>query len=163
MSLQLNELEAVLRQMLQEHQKLLKHVEAHADAMRHLDLKAMDDSARQQEALRLRIMGLENKRRAIVLGLARLNKADHFLSVSQVAKLYPQRQAALLKLRDELMALISQIGNRLYVAGKLAGALLGHMNTVVRIVAAAVEGAGLYTKSGVPKVAARIGAMNALG
>ena len=45
----------------------------------------------------------------------------------------------------------------------LAGAVLGHLNTVVRLIAGAVERAGIYTKSGVPQVSNRIGVMEAVG
>jgi hypothetical protein len=45
----------------------------------------------------------------------------------------------------------------------LAGAVLGHLNTVVRLIAGAVEQAGVYTKQGVPQVSARIGVIEAVG
>jgi hypothetical protein len=37
------------------------------------------------------------------------------------------------------------------------------LNTVVRLLAGAVEKAGLYTKHGVPQVSSRIGVMEAVG
>ena len=49
------------------------------------------------------------------------------------------------------------------MAGRLASAVLGHLNTVVRLLAGAVEKAGLYTKQGIPQVSARIGVMEAVG
>ena len=52
---------------------------------------------------------------------------------------------------------------RTHVAGRVATAVLGHLNTVVRLVAGAVEKAGLYTKNGVPRVSSRIGVMDAVG
>jgi hypothetical protein len=163
MSAQILELESILRQMIAEHHKLLKYVEAHAAAMQKLDYKAMDEAAQQQEALRLRLMGLETKRKNVVTALGRAARADGTLTVSDIARLYPQRGPALLKLRAELKGMIGQIGNRLNIAGRVASALLGHLNTVVRLVAGAVEGTGIYTKSGVHKIADRIGAMNAIG
>ena len=41
--------------------------------------------------------------------------------------------------------------------------MLGHLNTVVRLLAGAVERAGVYTKDGIPRVASRIGIMEAVG
>ena len=58
---------------------------------------------------------------------------------------------------------MQQISNRVTVAGRLAGALLGHLNTAVRLIAGAVEQAGLYTRDGSPKVSGRIGVMEAVG
>ena len=163
MSRQVLELETILQEMLVEHQNLLKQVEAHAAAMKVFDLKGMDAAQNQQEALRLRLTALENRRRSVVDVLARAHPTQEKLLVSDIARLYPQRGPALMKLRNDLKAVSAQLGARLFVAGKVAGAVLGHLNTVVRLVAGIVEGAGLYTKQGVPKVAARIGAMNAVG
>jgi hypothetical protein len=69
----------------------------------------------------------------------------------------------LLGLRDELRSVIEQIQRRTHVAGRLAAAVLGHLNTVVRVLAGAVEQAGVYTKHGTPHVATRIGVMEAVG
>ncbi len=49
------------------------------------------------------------------------------------------------------------------MAAKLSAAVLGHLNTAVRLVAGAIERAGVYTRTGSPKVAARIGNMDAIG
>jgi hypothetical protein len=163
MSRQVSELETILQQMLLEHQKLLKQVDAHAAAMKAFNLKAMDAAGNQQEALRLRIAALENKRQGVIAQLARLHKVTTPMTLSDVARLYPKESVALMKTRDELKALMAQLKLRLHVTGKVAGAVLGHLNTVVRILAGAVAGAGLYTKHGVPKVAPRIGAMNTVG
>ena len=56
-----------------------------------------------------------------------------------------------------------KVADRSFVANKVASAVLGHLNTIVRLLAGAVERAGVYTKHGVPKVSARIGAMEAVG
>ena len=65
------ELEAILNELIAEHQRLLKNLIAQQDAMKRFDLKAMDSSTHSQEASRLRITTLETKRRAISLQLAR--------------------------------------------------------------------------------------------
>ena len=159
---QLLDLEAILQALITEHGKLLKHVEAYQAAMKAVDLKAMDAAGNLQEATRLRINGLESRRRLLTQQIARLLKIDGTPTLAQIAELQPARKAALLKLRDELKSVMTQIANRSHVAGKLAGAVLGHLNTVVRLLAGAVEHAGVYTKHGVPQVSARIGVMEAV-
>ena len=163
MSRQVSELESILNEQIAEHQRLLKHLTAQQAAMKIFDLKAMDVTARGQEASRLRILSLETRRRGIVLQLARANGVQGNLNIADVAKLYPQRADALLKQRVLLKDLMKQITDRASVAGKLAGAVLGHLNTVVRLLAGAVGKAGLYTKQGVPQMTARIGVMEAVG
>jgi hypothetical protein len=163
MSRFLPELESVLRSLADEHKRLLAHVEAQQAAMKTFDLKAMDDARNQQEASRLRVAALETKRRTIVAHLAKGLKLGGKMTLSQIADLHPPRREALLAVRNELKELATTIAARSHVAGRLASSVLGHLNTVVRLLAGAVEKAGLYTKHGVPSVSSRIGMMEAIG
>jgi hypothetical protein len=160
----LPDLENLLQLLVTEHRRLLAHLEAQQAAMKAFDLKALDDARNQQEASRLRVAALENKRRALVLQIARQMRVDaQGLTISRLAELQPARREALFKVRDELKELAAQIAARTHVSARLAGAVLGHLNTVVRLLAGAVEKSGLYTKQGVPRVAPRIGVMEAVG
>jgi flagellar FlgN protein len=163
MSRQLFDLESVLQQLIVEHRKLLRHLEAQQNAMKSFALDQMDSAANQQEASRLRIASLEARRRMIVQEIAKQNRLAGELSLARLATLFPQRGDSLLKARDELKKVIGEIQTRSHVAGRLAGAVLGHLNTVVRLLAGAVERAGIYTKQGVPRVSTRIGVMEAVG
>lgn len=157
------DLEAILQQLILEHKKLFKHLESQQAAMKSLNLKAMDDATQQLEAARLRIATSEHRRRSLVLQIAKAHRLQGEPKIPQLADLFPQRKAALLKLRAELREVVTAVVSRNHVAGKVAGAVLGHLNTAVRLLAGAVEHAGLYTKHGVPQVAARIGMMEAVG
>ena len=164
MSRLLPDLENVLQLLVAEHRRLLAHVEAQQAAMKAFDLKAIDDARNLQEASRLRVATLENKRRTLVLHIAKALRVDgQGLTLTRLAELQPARAAALLKLRDELRDVAARITARTHVAGRLAGAVLGHLNTVVRLLAGAVEKTGVYTKPGVPRVSSRIGVMEAVG
>lgn len=163
MSRAVADLESVLAQMIVEHRKLLKLVEAQQAAMRHFKLETMEEITLQQEKMRLRLGQLDNQRRQIVHQIARQNNITGELTISRLAELYPPRRHALIKLKDDLRGTIQQIQTRTHVAGRLAGAVLGHLNTVVRLVAGAVERAGVYTKTGAPQMSARIGVMEAVG
>ena len=156
-------LESILQQLIVEHRKLVRHVEAYQNAMKKIDLDAMDQAARQQEASRLRIGALETQRRAVVVQLAKQYRLAGEVTIARLADAVPDRKQSLLSLRDELKKTIQQIQSRAHVAGRLAGAVLGHLNTVVRLIAGAVERAGVYTKQDVPQVSARIGVMEAVG
>ena len=85
------------------------------------------------------------------------------MTLAQIAAAHPQAGPKLLGQRDELKKLIKQISDRTHVAGRLASAVLGHLNTAMRLFAGAVGQSGTYTKHGTPKVAARIGVMEAVG
>jgi hypothetical protein len=149
--------------MIAEHRRLLDHVHKHESAVKKLDLPAMEIAGREQEASRMRIVLLEQRRRLLAQHLARTMNLRGEPTVRQIAALYPIRADALMQLRAELKGLIEQITLRTHVAGKVASAVLGHLNTLVRLVAGVVERAGLYTKKGIPRVSSRIGVMDAVG
>lgn len=163
MSRQLCELEAILQQLVVEHRRLLSHVERHESAMKAFDLKTMDDAGQLQESSRLRIAMLEQRRRNLVVQMTKAMNVRGDVTVRQLAGLFPSRAEALMQLRAELKSVVEQIQARTHVTGKLAGAVLCHLNMVVRLIAGVVEKAGLYTKNGVPQVSNRIGMMEAIG
>jgi hypothetical protein len=160
---QLADLEIILQQLIGEHRKLLAQLEAQQAAMTHFRLSDIEDITHQQEATRLRIATLENRRRSIVVQIMKLARLTDEPTMVRLSELYPTRKDALLRLRDDLRQVMQDISTRTHVAGRLAGAVLGHLNTVVRLMASAVERAGVYTKDGVPQVSVRIGVMEAVG
>jgi hypothetical protein len=166
MSRLLSDLESVLQGLAEEHRKLAGHLDAHHRAMKALDLKAMEGLANLQEATRQRIAAWDTRRKAAVVHLARSIRpapSPDDLTLRRLAELFPQRREALLKLRQELKDASDAVTTRTRVAGKVAAAVLGHLNTAVRLLAGAVEKAGVYTKHGMPHVSRRIGVMEAVG
>jgi flagellar biosynthesis/type III secretory pathway chaperone len=159
----LQELLGVLRRLVAEHQALLRELEAQRDAMKRLDLASLDAATRAQEQSRSRIVQLEQRRRAIVEQLARSLKLTAPLSLAKLAQASSEHGAALLALRDELRSLIEQVRVAGQVSTRVAGAVVGHMNTVLRLIGTVAQQAGGYTRSGAPRVASRIGVMEAVG
>jgi FlgN protein len=162
MSPPINELLDVLAALIAEHRKLLAEVERHQTAIKTINVAGMEASGPQQEAIRLRIANLEGRRRAATSALSNGAKPPA-PTLTQLAELHPQHRGRLLALRDELRSVIGQIRQRTHVAGRVAGAVLGHLNTVVRLLAGAMQQAGVYTKNGKPQLAPRIGALEAVG
>jgi hypothetical protein len=157
------QLEAVLREMITEHRALLKDVETHSAAIRRLDAQAMAAAGVRQEAARSRIAVLENKRRVYAQLEARQLRISGDVTLQKIADaVEPGRRQVLIQLRDELKRVAMEIASKTHVAGKVAGAVLGHLNTAVRLISGAVEHAGTYTKYGTPRVARRIGVMEAV-
>src|SRR5690349_23339628 len=111
-----SELEALLTELIAEHQRLLKNLTAHQAAMKAFDLPAMDTLAKQQEASRLRIASLETKRRMAVLQIGRANGLGGDAKIAEIAKLFPQRAAVLQQQRAILKDLMTQIAARTHVA-----------------------------------------------
>ncbi len=163
MATQADELQAILQQLINEHEKLLRHLQAQQVAMKKLDQAALEDISHLQEATRLRIASLETRRRTVANQLARLLRIEDKPTLTRIAEAMPAAKIKLLSLRKRLKELVSQVSSRATVAGRLAGAVLGHLNTVVRLLAGSVEKAGLYTKNGVPQVSSRIGVLEAVG
>jgi hypothetical protein len=163
MSRHLIELESVMQLLVDEHRRMLAHVEAQQNAMRSMHLQAMEDATHRQESSRLRIVALDTRRRLLVQQISKLGRSAGELTLSQIAAASPQNGAKLQALRDELKELMGKIGERTHVAGRLASAVLGHLNTALRLVAGAVGESGVYTRSGVPRVSNRIGVIEAFG
>jgi DNA-binding transcriptional ArsR family regulator len=163
MSRQVSELQTILAQLTAEHRKLLAQMDSQHAAMMKLDITTMGDLINQQEATRLRINNLEGRRKAAIRQLAATLRMNEQPTLSHLAEIFPQQAAGLLKARQELREVIGKVSQRSRQSGRLAGAVLGHLNTAMRLLAAAVERAGLYTRRGVPRLATRIGVMEAVG
>jgi hypothetical protein len=153
----------LLGELLVEHRKMLGHVEAQLSAMKVMNVRQMEAARNLQDASRSRINVLENRRRILVQQIARMNQLKIEPKIPQLAELFPQRRAQLLKAREDLAAVMKQVESKSYIASRLASAVLGHLNTAMRILAGAVGGAGVYTNRGVAKMTRRIGVMEAVG
>lgn len=162
MSRQLTELQTVLAALIAEHHKLLAEVAKHQAAINSVNAPAIDAARASQEAIRSAIVALDLRRQSLTDQIALPLKLKN-PTLTKLAELHPQFRPRLLALRDELRSVIVQISQRNQIAGRVAHAVLGHLNTVVRILAGAMHQAGLYTNRGVPKMAARVGVIETVG
>jgi hypothetical protein len=163
MSRYVTDLQAILQQLTAEHRKLLGLLDAHHEAMKKFDLTAMADLMPRQEMCRLRIIELENKRRATLRQLTVTLKLPEEPRLTRLAELFPQFADGLLAARRDLREIAGRIATRSQNSGRLTTAVLGHLNTVVRVLAGAAQRAGVYTKQGIPRVGTRVGMMDAVG
>lgn len=162
--MQTAELEKLLAQLVHEHGILLNAVELHLEAMRTFKFERVAQATEAIESSRMRIVMLETRRRIVIQQLCRLNKLPASATLAQIAEVAtPQGKANLLKLREALKQITTQVAKKTNVSSRVASAMLGHLNTVVRLVAGAVQQAAVYTKQGMPTVSARVGMMEAVG
>jgi hypothetical protein len=162
MSRPLDELLNSLTLLIGEHRRLLAEAERHQAAIRSMDLPAMDASRVRQDAIRARIAAMEERRRLAAEQCANGLKG-RAVTLTRLAEMHPAYRGQLLLLRDELRDVIGQISQRTHVAGRVAGAVLGHLNTVVRLVVGGAQQGGVYTKRGIPKLSPRIGIIETVG
>jgi hypothetical protein len=158
-----SEIENLLKLQIGEHRRLLAQVTLQRDAMKRMDLAALDAATRAQEQIRTRLVQLEVRCRHAALALARSLRIAGDPTVSALAAALPQQAPALVALRDELRSLIEQIQAASHVATRVAGAVMGHLNTAVRLIGGAVQNAGVYTRAGTASAAPRVGVMEAVG
>ncbi len=159
----ITELESVLEQLLDQHRKLIAQVSAHFEAMKRLDLTVMDQTKTMQQGSQSRIIFLEQQRRSLMIQIARVCQIQGDAKLSTLAELFPQRRLNLLRLRGELGKVVGDAARQGFVAGKLASAVLGHLNTAVRILARAVGDTGVYNGRGMATVSKRLGHMEITG
>jgi hypothetical protein len=157
------QLQLILQQLIAEHEKLLVQLANQQAAMKKMDLPAIDQLTGLQDASRMRIAALDGKRKTLVNQLAAMLKLPGTMTLKRLAESLPQHKQSLLARREQLKTQVTEVAARSTVAGRVAGALLGHLNTVVRLLAGAVEQAGIYTKQGTPQVSTRIGVIEAVG
>ena len=160
---ELDRLAECLRGLVEEHQRLLDLVNRHQAAMKAVDAAAVDSLSQLQEQSRTRIMQWEARRRLTVTALARQAKLAGEPTLARIATAFPTHRTRLLVLRDELKILATEVQQRTSIAGRIAQAMLGHLNTAVRLLANAVERGGTYTKQGAPKLTRRMGSIEAVG
>ena len=166
-----DELERSLALLLADQRKLLELMSAQKLAMAKLDVGRMEALAAEQERVRLRIGSGEGRRRQLVLAAAqglRMAVPPEGIGLGQLASavLDQRRRERLLALRDALREVTLEVERSAAVAGRLAGALLGHLNTAVRLLVSAVSDPGTYTRSGAPRVSGaggRLGALELVG
>ena len=157
------ELEKALAAQVAEHRVLFAAVTRHLDAMRLFDLNAINTASDAVEASRSRVVGLESRRRGLMAQVVRTHKLPDGITLSDLADAVPTHRVSLLKLREQLRGLTAEISAKSGVSNRVAASMMGHLNTVVRVIAGAVRQAAVYTKQGVPTVAARVGVMEAVG
>jgi FlgN protein len=163
MSRHISDLQAILSQLAGEHRKLFDQLESQHAAMKKFDLTAIADSITRSESTRLRINDLESRRRNLMRQITITLKLPAEPKLTRLAELFPPQADGLLKVRRELRDLATKISRRSQGSSRLATAVLGHLNTVVRLLAGAVERSGLYSKQGIPRVVSRVGVMDAVG
>src|SRR5881398_2020272 len=103
MSRQVADLETVLQMLIDEHKRLLAHVQIQQAAMAKMELEKMEDASHRAEASRMRIATLDTRRRLLAQQIAkvsRLNPAD--VTIPQIAAAFPQNGPRLMQLREEL-------------------------------------------------------------
>jgi hypothetical protein len=163
MSRQLSEILSICTQIIAEQKRLLQQMESQHQAMKTLDVPSMEGLVSAQEDTRLRITMFDNRRKVLAKQIAAQLKLSGEPTLTKLAELFPAQGPAILKTRDDLRDAIERIQRRSQMSSKLCGAVLGHLNTVGRLIAGAMRRAGIYTKQGVREITGRIGVMDAVG
>jgi hypothetical protein len=164
MSTPVSELEGVLATLIIEHRRLLRQLIAQHDAMETMDLKAIESATAQQEALRLRIATLENRRQTVTAQLAAPLRVTPPITLLRLIDALPRpQQPTLRRQRDELRTVMQEISRNAGNSGRLAGAVLGYLNTAVRLLNGAIQRSGVYTRQGLSRATPRLGVMDAVG
>lgn len=171
MSMQLDELERSLRLVLADQKRLAEMLVAQRECMRQLRAADVEKLAAEIATIRQRIAASDGRRKLLAMAAARelgIVAKEPTLAMLIAAMKDPVRAGRLAKLREELRAVVMEVAAASHVAGRLAGAVLGHLNMAVRTLSTAINGGGshaggAYTRTGSPRVGGRIGVVEALG
>ena len=154
MSRLIADLESILQQLIVEHRKLLKHVDC-APGRDEDDGAGCDGSGGELSGglATARHDAGESRRRTVIAADCATTQ-DYRRNHDHASGASSFRSAGMrcTKLREELKKTILADPGENAHRRSTGWSLLGHLNTVVRLIAGAVERAGIYTKSGVPQV-----------
>lgn len=129
----LAELGRSLESLTAVHRELCESLQQQHAAMKRFDTEAMAGGVRWQESIHRRILRMEQQRRLLVQQLARAAGRSDDLSLLQLADLYPQVRDELLQCRTQLRTAAAEAARWSQACGRLAGGVLSHVNTALRI------------------------------
>lgn len=164
-----DELDKALGQLATEQRRLLQLLHRQRDAMKVLDAPAIEQVVREQEASRTRLSSIDSRRKALSLALARELKLplqpgqEPTLRALASSITDSSARKRLTDRRDELRALAEELAAASHVAGRIAGAVLGHVNSALRLLASAMSDAGTYTRNGAPRCTGGLSALELVG
>lgn len=154
----LEQLEAVLRMLVVEHERMLALTTAHRKAISEADLPALRQCMAGQSEITAGITALEKQRQAIVATLTgqRVGVPAPMptpgaprLTVSMLAKAAPEPvRARLLAVSDALRDLLNRLHREHLALRSAAETLSSHMEGVMRQVCRTISHAGTYARSG---------------
>lgn len=150
----LDELDAAVRDLIAEHERLIVAVEFQRSAVARADGKGLNEAIIQQGESAQRIAQIERRRIAAVAALAGPAKAGSRTSAGQVrltelaATLPEPARARLLESAGLLKAVLEQLHREYEVLKDAAGQLASHLEGITRQVYAKLSHTGAYARSG---------------
>lgn len=153
----LEQLEEILRSLMQEHEALGALVHQKLAALRRADREAIGRCLEEENHRLQRIGELEKQRIRLVAALTQQldPQARAPLKLSELAERIPEPgRSRLLGLRVRLRQTMQEVGERARVAQEASQVLLRHMQGLFRGLAAAVSGITVYGAGGAASPAA---------
>lgn len=151
-----DELERTLAQLASEQTLLLELLMRQRAALQTLDVASLEGLTDNIERHRLRVAAVEGRCRALLAaaaGALRLAGSEQpTLSRLTEAVLDQRRRERLRNLRGQLRERAESVERASQVNARLTGALLGHLNTSVRLLISGVGDTATYTRSGTSSV-----------
>ncbi len=160
---QTSELEQTLEQLIAAHAGLGKTLELHVKAMSAMNLDGMEQLAIVCQQQRHQLVLLEARRAQQMQLLTRQLKLPAKATLRELAEAIPHRCTPLLALRERMAVAAQSVHVSGVVASRVSGAVVGHLNTALRMLSVAVKQGGTYTRNGQSPSPGRLGLVEAVG
>jgi FlgN protein len=157
MDKQIAQLEVVMADETQAHERLIEAMDRKLQALRTADHQKVFACCDEENRYVQRIGELEKQRLLLVAELTRLvaPTAPEPMRLAELAeRLGEPARGRLLVRRQQLRERIEQAQKRAGVARRAAEMLVQHMQGLIRVVGGAMTGIGLYGRTGAPPQAA---------
>jgi FlgN protein len=158
-----SELEQTLEQLIIAHTDLAQTLSIHTKAMSAMNLPEMERMASVCQRQRQNLAVLENRRMQLMQPLVRHLQLPAKATLRELAEAVPARKAQLLALRERLAHAVQSVHTSGVVASRISGAVVGHLNTALRLLSIAVKQGGTYNRSGNSPSPGRLGLVEAVG
>lgn len=161
------QLDAVLRQLVEAHEELLRLAGAQRDAITRADVRALNDVTLAQAAVVQRVAELEQARQAAVAVLARAvggavpaqrpGQTGAKVTITQMAKAVADPlRSRILAMADRLRDLLNRLHAEHMALRAAAESLSSHMEGLMRQICRKLSHAGTYARSGVVDTSAPV-------
>jgi hypothetical protein len=144
-------LEAMLREQMDAHEKLLPLLDCKREAVRHADLETISQVMEQERLIIARIAEIERNREQLVYRITQQiqPEATKPLPISAIAERAAEPvQTRLMAMAAQLRDLVKDVRERSSVIRSAVEALSNHLSGVMQTVNAALSRAGVYGRQG---------------
>jgi hypothetical protein len=143
------EMIALLREMLQSQQRLLQIAVLRQEAMRSFDIERLNSLSEQERTETQNAAGFDNRRTSLVFQFRQMFGSDVYPGVSEIAKRSSEPgRTQLLSLAAQLKLVVEKLDRHTRINAKVSETVVKGLAKVLKVMTGLAQHAGLYLRNG---------------